>query len=113
MDYIEREAAINKLKELAEENYRGKYWHIGSIIIDASIVLKKVKRADVAPVIRAKWIIDKESKHEKIAHCSHCGKRPVEKKYAERGCGYVIYHCYAILTDFCPNCGAKMDGETN
>lgn len=74
--------------------------------------LAKADKDGKYSVIHAQWVIDRENRCEKIAHCSHCGKRPVEKKYAECGCGYVIYHCYAILTDFCPNCAAKMDGET-
>lgn len=73
--------------------------------------LAKADKDGKYSVIHAKWVIDRENRCEKIAHCSHCGKRPVEKKYAERGNGYVIYHCHAILTDYCPNCGAKMVGK--
>lgn len=67
--------------------------------------------ADVAPVVHGKWIVDKEGYGERIVHCSVCGKRSAENRYTSMEHGYSIECCYAIITDFCPNCGAKMDKE--
>ena len=60
--------------------------------------LRKMRLADVAPVVHAYWIPQKENYEFKEAwmKCSACGY-PVSK--------------WTGNTNFCPNCGAKMDGE--
>lgn len=54
--------------------------------------------ADVAPVRHGEWLL----RHIGAGHyweCSACHTNP---------CIYVTEH-----TKFCPNCGARMDGETD
>ena len=60
--------------------------------------LRKMRPADVAPVVHAYWIPQKENYEFKEAwmKCSACGY-PVSK--------------WTGNTNFCPNCGAKMDKE--
>ena len=54
--------------------------------------------ADVAPVVHGRWIPQKENHEFKEARmkCSACGY-PVSR--------------WTGNTNFCPNCGAKMDGK--
>lgn len=61
--------------------------------------------ADVEPVKHGRWIID-YAEGTKIyhAHCSECGKEPNN----HIGGDYYIDK----LSDFCPNCGARMDGDS-
>ena len=69
------------------------YAHVGESI-DADVVIsdiKGMKAADVAPVVRGRWV-DTDSE---FAQCSLC-KYPV----------YAAWNA----TNYCPNCGAKMDG---
>lgn len=64
-----------------------------------------------ASVAHGRWIVDKEGYGERIVHCSVCGKRSAENRYTSMEHGYSIECCYAIITDFYPSCGAKMDKE--
>lgn len=102
-EYIEREAALNICQKEYEErlemcDYCGDTvaWNIGGQI-------KKLPAADVAEVKRGKWIeVQKENIWNDIVpvlECSACGKYTV----GTRG----------IMTksNYCPNCGAKMNLE--
>lgn len=53
-------------------------------------LLDDLPAADVQPVKRGEW----EKRAYGRLQCSYCGK------------------CEDIATDFCPNCGARMDGDT-
>lgn len=57
--------------------------------------------SEVQPVRHGHWIHDGLDIPHGVdwMHCSECGKRD---KY-----------CPAAMTNYCPNCGAKMDGEQN
>ena len=56
--------------------------------------------ADVAPVVHGRWIYKGE-----YAVCTECGGRS--------GTQYDGVEPIPLMTQFCPNCGAKMDGGTN
>ena len=53
-----------------------------------------IPAADVAPVRHGRWI-NKQGGFWEIATCDQCGGR---------------YPTVGITPNFCPNCGAKMDG---
>lgn len=57
-------------------------------------ILNQFPGADVAPVRHGRWI----ASHDEFCACSIC-KYPV----------YMMWD----QTNYCPNCGAKMDGGTN
>lgn len=62
--------------------------------------ISQIPAADVAPVRHGKWIRKRTVEHEGEWYCSICGK---DMLYTwGPGCG---------LADYCPHCGAKMDGE--
>ena len=81
-EHIEREAAIEAVKHA---------WAKG---LEPSQYIEIISAADVAPVRHGRWIID--SAGGKIA-CSDCG------------CIYLGYNG-GLPPNYCPNCGAKMDG---
>lgn len=55
-------------------------------------ILQFAKEADVAPVVHAHWTKDET--------CSNCGK---DALWDDRGGSW--------LEEYCPMCGAKMDGK--
>lgn len=57
-------------------------------------VLEKTETADVQPVVHGKWVND--------IQCSNCGW------YMEDD---VTISPMMVFFDYCPHCGAKMDGE--
>ena len=72
------------------------YAHVGESI-DADVVIsdiKGMKAADVASVRHGRWI----ASHDEFCACSIC-KYPV----------YLMWD----QTNYCQNCGAKMDGGYN
>ena len=92
-EYIEREAlevALNhRLNFLMAEN--DEYDHYTSGFDEAVTRVENFPAADVAPVRHGRWI----ASHDEFCACSIC-KYPV----------YVGWN----QTNYCPNCGAKMDG---
>lgn len=89
-EYIEREAALHAiLGEPTESHYPS--WYAERI--------KALPAADVVPVVHGRW---EESK---------------EHFYLMNGCKeWINFYCSECdapnnsPTDYCPNCGAKMDG---
>ena len=82
--YIEREAIKYEL------------WSVGPLNEPLMVVRKKtidrIPAADVAPVRHGRWV----ASHDEFCQCSLC-KYPV----------YAAWN----TTNYCPNCGAKMDKE--
>lgn len=98
-DYIKREDAIEVVRVMSEVALSdgdrvayGKVWN----------QLKDLPFADVAPVRHGRWESFEDVFMETCYQCSECGLSfyladggtPKENKY-----------------HYCPNCGAKMDGE--
>lgn len=101
-EYIEREAAL----EICETEYQKRLrmldycgdtvaWNIGGEI-------KALPAADVAPVVHGRWV----SVPYKLARvCSVCNRdEPYKFAFADID---------ADLYDYCPNCGARMDGDSD
>lgn len=86
-DATEVDAAFEKL----EDDYGGTSFIAG--IYTAHSTIRKIKTADVAPVVHAHWeTIYNDCGHYGFVKCSACGDE------------------YGSLTyRYCPNCGAKMD----
>ena len=83
MAYIEREAAIKALMNDAPEQ-------VGYSREDAADCIRYMDAADVAPVRHGRWLHRKNG----VAYCSDCEVDTVEDE-----------------TEYCPNCGCKMDLE--
>lgn len=106
-EYIKREAAIaiieEKQKELCPVGRYGRGYVYGSDrekydawdeIIDA---LENIPSADVVPVVHGRWV-SVAGKRDRI--CSRCLSNEPYKNADDD----------AEVFEFCPHCGAKMDG---
>ena len=104
-EYIERETAIAWFMPYAHAEES----------IDADVVIsdiKGMKAADVAPVRHGRWI---------DGHCSECGAEATFTTWTEPVYDYDweenLYYSHDEIhneyneTNYCPNCGAKLDGD--
>ena len=84
-DYISREAALTALQDSDLFNTTERQLR----------AIRELPAADVAEVVHGRWIWNEEGEidWEQFYRCSNCG----DKEYLE--------------SNFCPNCGAKMDLE--
>lgn len=92
-EYIKRETLLERAEY--DNNYRR--------IIPAEAI-KAAPAADVAPVVHARWIhsrYDDCSEQFELVKCSQCNHEAYAMAFYVRGGNY------------CPNCGAKMDGGDN
>ena len=94
-EYIEREALKSKLKNMEATSPNKVYQNAMEDMIYYFIpkIIDEIPAADVAPVRHGCWI---ECNYGLTFECSEC-KYPTEYS----------------LTDYCPKCGAKMDGDKN
>lgn len=82
-EYIERKAFIEAVKDIP-------MW--GSV---AAMIADAIPAADVAPVVHGRWMPFHSEAAGDIQYCSAC----------EIG--------FDAKTDYCPHCGAEMDGGDN
>ena len=108
-DLISRSALMEILQErwrrIVDKN--GEYDHYAAGFDDAISYVDDAPAVDAVPVVHAKWVKD----GERNTYCSHCEKYiPTVHFYEE----YQDYECEwdeeIYETEYCPNCGAKMDG---
>lgn len=84
-DYIKREDAIQAFDPLKKQD-----WYTPWIVE----TLKDLTSADVAPVRHGRWeVIDAEE----------------PRRYGCSECKRLSWH----MENYCPNCGARMDGESD
>ena len=92
-EYIEREAVLSKLLE----------YGIGWGAAKVKGVINSIPAADVAPVRHGRWghrwVCSNMTGYELACSCSECGKPTYRISTLEP------------MPPYCPNCGAKMDGE--
>lgn len=106
-EYIKLEDTIaiieEKQKELCPLGRYGRGYVYGSDrekydawdeIIDA---LENIPAADVAPVVHGQWTLVRKQADGGIYGCSKC-----RREYT--------FNSFCYHNNFCPNCGAKMDG---
>ena len=95
-DYIKREDAIeameNRFADIMRTHKRRATTCEKAIASDMIETAKMVKSADVAPVRHGRWeVIDAEE----------------PRRYGCSKCKRLSWH----MDNYCPNCGARMDGE--
>lgn len=92
--YIKREAAFDAITDLAgKAPTRSAYESVWK----SARVLKRMPAADVAPVVHGRWV-SVAGKRDRI--CSRCLHDEPYKNADDD----------AEVFEFCPHCGAKMDG---
>ena len=95
-EYIEREATIELLRSLGSRDYRREKGTIQEAIKMVSFP-EYTPSADVAPVRHGRWVEKGE-----YAVCTECD--------GQSGTQYDGVEPIPLMTQFCPNCGAIMDG---
>ena len=86
-DYIKRKTALEDFERCNAENPNWTPQRVKTLLL-------RQPAADVAEVVHGRWIWNEEGEidWEQFYRCSNCG----DKEYWE--------------SNFCPNCGARMDG---
>ena len=84
-EYVDREAIKSAIRKRVNN----------SLIISWLIsIVNTIPAAEVAPVVHGRWNFDAfTAKHGNPYRCSCCKEE------------------YADMFNYCPNCGARMDGE--
>lgn len=98
-EYIERNAAIRALLNDSPEQ-------VSYSREDAADCIRYMDAADVAPVVHGHWISLTECANEGV-YCSICKKKVWKSDYA--WCSKKSRN--KLRSNYCPNCGAKMDLE--
>ena len=89
-EYIERKAL------------RAPLYDADAITMSGVKILNQFPGADVAPVRHGRWVDN---------HCTACGMMPMGDEMWKL-CDFEPPR-FEKFMDYCPNCGAKMDGELN
>ena len=98
-EYISKQVATDAVPEELMVDFMDEFGAgFNSCRNDTLRSIESLTPADVAPVVHAHWIPQKENHEFKEAwmKCSACGY-PVSR--------------WTGNTNFCPNCGAKMDAQ--
>lgn len=115
-EYIEREALKSKLKNMEATSPNKVYQNAMEDMIYYFIpkIIDEIPTADVEPVRHGRWVLLRESEitgfNPELAgldpiggyQCSNCKKE-------------AIFDCNDefVLSSYCPNCGARMDGDAD
>ena len=92
-EYIERDTLNNDLDWFAPEAFN-------ALIDKINKIIRNQPTADVQEVRHGKWELIDECANEGV-YCSNCRKKVYRAKYANQ----------KVKSNYCPNCGAKMDKE--
>ena len=101
-EYILRESVI------AEAKHNKAVGMAIADIVDIKEILNNVPAADVEPVRHGKWIYNPNGMDFNLGawECSVC-----TQKNNNLPCSRNISPYICVGSKYCPNCGAKMDGE--
>lgn len=106
-EYIERKVVINRIKEYTLDVYdldlddakqfggNSRIENYCEGLYEATELIDDIPAADVAPVVHGQW-------EPGNPICPVCGEDKFKDLDADIWCDW--------MPDFCPNCGAKMDG---
>lgn len=98
-DYIRREDARRMVVQLDKYAWKSPVSDERRVTVDVDLVkfgLDRIPAADVAPVVHGQWLSKNPHGYEWTFVCSNCD--------------YVDGYPFNDRHNYCPNCGAKMDG---
>ena len=122
-EYLKREAVINRIKEYALDVYDidlddSSQFAGNSVkenfcegLYEATELVNDIPTADVVPVVHGRWIPIRESEmtgwQPELA-----GRDPIGGYVCSACKEESVFDCNDefVLSNYCPNCGAKMDG---
>lgn len=100
-DLIDRKTAIEAVKKYWKDVISAGMETFDPVddVVELCRVIDVLPAVDAAPVVHGRWI-PRKGKWFSYFQCSVCGEK-------------ISYPCAdgKALTNYCPNCGAKMDGE--
>ena len=131
-EYIERDAAIAALIEFRDDQTVDKYGTVRHCLVARDAIERSIKlleslpAADVEPVVHGRWILEAHDERANYrwnvtAECSECcdeqkeiwaGFFPNVPPTIARDVALVSAESVK-LSNYCPNCGAKMDGGSD
>ena len=96
-EYIEREELINRLEDAKEKLMNNITMSSLMAVVVNDIYIGFIKESPTADVVQVRHgrLINENF----YTHCSACGKMAIYDKYGQE-----------VESDYCPHCGAKMDG---
>ena len=100
---IDANALVAEIKETVCKNCNSHNGiRCGSCWVDGTIgFLQESPTVDAVEVVHGEWIRNEDDECYWYT-CSECAEYPMRDRWGEEK-----------LTDYCPNCGAKMDGDGN
>ena len=105
-EYIERNNVISHKRPFTEFDEGGWSCKVQAVAVED---IQNIPAADVAPVRHGYWIRpDVPNTRSYKWQCSECGQIAYWLHYGNRGNKNII-----CKYSYCPNCGAKMDGDKN
>lgn len=120
-DFISRKAIYDAVNDIGGCDATDECAKGYDAAIDAAIdVLQNIPAADVAPVRHGYWIYQSSRKYIN----TDINEEKLQKETLGYGgrvilnlqcsvCRKVTMVCNSISYEYCPHCGAKMDGDTN
>lgn len=101
-DYIYRQAAIDKFHRMADVEWnKNTLTTWANAYEEAADLVEAMQSADVEPVRHGHWQITDAYPHN--VYCSECHKRYAQTHWA-------VWEDGSLPREYCPNCGARMDG---
>lgn len=91
-EYIDRQALLDAIPNIEDDKQISLYGAVADFIVKVDAI----PAADVAPVVHGEWVTI-----DGISRCSECEYIPAYDSAIDD----------LFYSPFCPNCGAKMDGE--
>ena len=115
-EYIKRDAAIREIEQInpvdygAMWDYEAHHW-AGECLRDCKEAIDSIPTADVAPVVYGLWMPIRESEMTGWDPAV-AGRDPIGGYICSACKEEAVYDCNDefVLSKYCPNCGAKMDG---
>ena len=118
-EYIERKVVINRIKEYTLDVYdldlddakqfggNSRIENYCEGLYEATELVDDIPAADVAPIVHGHWELEYET-YGKM-RCSVCKKEALIEKAID-DVGVITNY---VDSNYCPNCGAKMDRGIN